>query len=339
MGRARNIRLLSFTLILLTVGAIFFAASVGSAAIPLSNVIHILSSPSSAGDTFPHSFRIIVLSIRLPRIILSVIAGMGLGVSGAIFQGIFRNPMANPYILGVSSGSAFGVAVGMAFGLEASFLGMGAIPLTAFCGGILTALFVYFISGNGKSIFSLLLSGIAMGFFLSALMSLVMYLHRDQIENIIYWSMGSFNAASRDKIFIAGPVIIIGSLLCMLFSRDLNIMALGDDTARSLGVSVRKRRLFFLITSTVITASAVSVSGVIGFVGLIVPHALRILTGPDHRTLLPLSMLSGGLFLLLADTLARTILSPTELPVGIVTSLFGAPFFIYLLHNQRNKLL
>ncbi len=335
MEPVRHLKIVFALLILFLAAAVFLSAAMGSASIPFSDVMRMFTSPDKS---FPSAFRIIIFQIRLPRIILSVIVGMGLAVSGAVFQGIFQNPMANPYVLGVSSGAAFGVAVGMAMGFEVSFLGLGAISIAAFTGGILTALFVYFISGNGRSVFSLLLSGIAMGFFLSALMSLIMYLNRNQIENIVYWSMGSFNTASWDKIAVAGPVIILGSLFLMAFYRDLNILVLGDDTARSLGVSVRSRRLLFLLVSTVITASAVSVSGVIGFVGLIIPHILRILTGPDHKTLIPLSMLSGGLFLLLADTLSRTILSPTELPVGIVTSLFGAPFFIYLLRNHRKVL-
>ncbi len=335
MTRTRSVPALFVLLIIMLSTAAFFSAALGSASIPFSDI---LSMFTSRGGTVPRSYHIILFQIRLPRIILSIIVGMGLGVSGAVFQGIFRNPMANPYILGVSSGAAFGVAVGMTLGFEASFLGLGAISIAAFAGGILTALGVYFISGNGRSIFSLLLSGIAMGFFLSALMSLIMYLNRNQIENIVYWSMGSFNTASWNKIAVAGPVIIAGSLFLMLFSRDLNILVLGDDTARSLGVSVRSKRLLFLIISTLITAGSVSVSGVIGFVGLIIPHVLRLVTGPDHKTLLPLSMLSGGLFLLLADTLSRTILSPTELPVGIVTSLVGAPFFIHLLRTHRTDL-
>lgn len=330
--------MITFALLLFSLlGIMLLASALGSASIPFSDVVDVLISPlsPSRGDTIKNSFKIIILQVRLPRIILSVIAGMGLAVSGTVFQGIFRNPMANPYILGVSSGAAFGVALGMALGLQISFLGIGAIPISAFIGGMSTALFVYFISGNGRSIFSLLLSGIAMGFFLSALMSLVMYLNRDQLENIVYWSMGSFNAASWIKILVSGPVILLGSALIMVFSKDLNILVLGDDTARSLGIAVRTKRLFFLLLSTLITANAVSVSGVIGFVGLIIPHTLRILTGSDHRTLLPLSMISGGIFLLLSDTLARTLLSPTEVPVGIITSLFGAPFFIYLLNKQR----
>ncbi len=331
-------RTITFTLLLISLlGIMLLASALGSASIPFSDVVDVLISPfsPSRGETIKNSFKIIILQVRLPRIILSVIAGMGLAVSGTVFQGIFRNPMANPYILGVSSGAAFGVALGMALGLQISFLGIGAIPISAFIGGMSTALFVYFISGNGRSIFSLLLSGIATGFFLSALMSLVMYLNRDQLENIVYWSMGSFNAASWIKILVSGPVILLGSALIMVFSKDLNILVLGDDTARSLGIAVRTKRLFFLLLSTLITANAVSVSGVIGFVGLIIPHTLRILTGSDHRTLLPLSMISGGIFLLLSDTLARTLLSPTEVPVGIITSLFGAPFFIYLLNKQR----
>ncbi|NOY10464.1 MAG: iron chelate uptake ABC transporter family permease subunit [Spirochaetes bacterium] len=340
MSLSRHRKIIFALLLISLSGIMLIVSTVGSVSIPVSDVFKVLISPiiPSQGESLKNSFKIIILLVRLPRIILSVITGMGLAVSGAVFQGIFRNPMANPYILGVSSGAAFGVALGMTLQLQISFLGLGAVPLSAFFGGMLTALVVYFISGNGRSIFSLLLSGIAMGFFLSALMSLIMYLNRDQLENIVYWSMGSFNAASWIKILISGPVILLGSAVIMIFSKDLNILILGDDTAMSLGVAVRAKRLFFLIISTIITASAVSASGVIGFVGLIIPHTLRILTGPDHRTLLPLSMISGGIFLLLSDTIARTLLSPTEVPVGIITSLFGAPFFIYLLHKRRKAL-
>ncbi len=324
-------------LLIVLAAAVFTAATVGSAKVPFSDVMKILFPFLSKGGAVSHNvFKVIILKIRLPRIFLAVITGMGLAVSGAVFQGIFRNPMANPYILGISSGAAFAVAMGMALGLQATVLGMGAISISAFLGGFLTSLVVYFISGGGKSVFSLLLSGIAIGFFLSALMSLVMYLNRNQIENIVYWTMGSFNASTWTKVAVSAPVIIIGAVLLMFFSKDLNIMVTGDDSAKSLGIEVQSRRLFFLLVSTFITAGAVSVSGVIGFVGLVVPHVLRILTGPDHRSLIPLSMVSGGIFLLLSDTLARTLLSPTEIPVGIITSIFGAPFFIYLLFRKRN---
>ena len=330
---------LVFIILLIVLAAVMFAASaVGSASIPFSDVMKILFARFIPADNqvTNRAFEVIVLKIRLPRIILAVITGMGLAVSGTVFQGIFRNPMANPYILGISSGAAFSVALGMALGLQTTFLGMGAISISAFIGGFLTSIVVYIISGGGKSVFSLLLSGIAIGFFLSALMSLVMYLNRNQIENIVYWTMGSFNAASWVKVSISGPVVIFGSLVLIIFSGDLNIMVTGDDSAKSLGVAVKSRRLFFLLVSTFITAGAVSVSGVIGFVGLVIPHVLRLLTGPDHRSLIPFSMVSGGIFLLLSDTLARTILSPTEIPVGIITSIFGAPFFIYLLFRKRN---
>lgn len=328
--------LLSGLLILL----MFAASAVGSASIPFSDVLKILTSPAGTLPELSNpSFRIIILKIRLPRIFLAVITGMGLAVSGAVFQGIFQNPMANPYILGISSGAAFGVALGTAIGLQLTFLGLGAVPVSAFLGGFLTSLAVYYISGRGRSVFALLLSGIAVGFFLAALMSLIMYLNRDQVENIVYWTMGSFNAASWSKIAVSTPVVLAGSFILILFSGDLNIMVTGDDSAKSLGIEVKSKRLFFLFISTLITAGAVSVSGVIGFVGLIIPHIMRILTGPDHRSLIPLSMVSGGIFLLVSDTIARTILSPTEIPVGIVTSIFGAPFFIYLLSRRRNSIL
>ncbi len=336
-GKHRKTVFLILLIILAVSG--FSAMTVGSASIPFPDILRIVF-PGVFGEagSLPASFTTIIMKIRLPRVILAVITGMGLAVSGTVFQGIFRNPMANPYVLGISSGAAFAVSLSLILGMQLTFIGMTAVSVSAFAGGIGTAFIVYFLSGNGRSTFSLLLSGIAMNFFLSALTSLVMYLNRDQIENIVYWTMGSFNAASWEKIMISGPVVIAGSLILILFSKDLNIMTMGDDTAKSLGVNVRSRRLLFLIISTVITAGAVSVSGVIGFVGLIIPHIMRILTGPDHKTLLPVSMAAGGIFLLISDTLARTVLSPTEIPVGIITSLFGAPFFIFLLARGRNSI-
>ncbi len=336
-GRHRKTVFIILLLILAVSG--FSAMTVGSASIPFSDILRIVFPGIFSGaGSLPASFTTIIMKIRLPRVILAVITGMGLAVSGTVFQGIFRNPMANPYVLGISSGAAFAVSLSLILGMQLTFMGMTAVSVSAFAGGIGTAFIVYFLSGNGRSTFSLLLSGIAMNFFLSALTSLVMYLNRDQIENIVYWTMGSFNAASWEKIIISGPVVIAGSLILIIFSKDLNIMTMGDDTAKSLGVNVRSKRLLFLIISTVITAGAVSVSGVIGFVGLIIPHIMRILTGPDHRTLLPVSMVAGGIFLLISDTLARTVLSPTEIPVGIITSLFGAPFFIFLLARGRNSI-
>jgi len=336
-GRHRKTVFIILLLILAVSG--FSAMTVGSASIPFSDILRIVFPGIFGGaGSLPASFTTIIMKIRLPRVILAVITGMGLAVSGTVFQGIFRNPMANPYVLGISSGAAFAVSLSLILGMQLTFIGMTAVSVSAFAGGIGTAFIVYFLSGNGRSTFSLLLSGIAMNFFLSALTSLVMYLNRDQIENIVYWTMGSFNAASWEKIMISGPVVIAGSLILILFAKDLNIMTMGDDTAKSLGVNVRSRRLLFLIISTVITAGAVSVSGVIGFVGLIIPHIMRILTGPDHKTLLPVSMAAGGIFLLISDTLARTVLSPTEIPVGIITSLFGAPFFIFLLARGRNSI-
>lgn len=326
-------------LLLVLLCLMIIASTIGSANIPLSDVARIVISPifPGADDGVKQSFKIIIRMVRLPRVLLSVLAGMGLAISGAVFQGIFRNPMANPYILGVSSGAAFGATLGMILGLQITFLGVGAVPLSAFIGAIGASLLVYILSGGGKSVMPLLLSGIALGFFLTALMSLLMYFNRDQLERIVYWSMGSFNAANWTKVALTAPVILSGSIVILFFARDLNLMVLGDDTARGLGIPVRYSRIIFLLTSTIITASAVSVSGIIGFVGLIIPHIIRIITGPDHRTLIPNSMLAGGIFLLLSDTLARTVLSPTEIPVGIITSLAGAPYFLLLLYQRRKQ--
>jgi iron complex transport system permease protein len=281
----------------------------------------------------------ILLNLRLPRILLALVAGAGLAVAGAAFQGIFKNPMAEPYVLGISSGTALGAALAMAMGLEANLMGFGLITFSAFVAGLITAMTVYRIARIGRKTptVTLLLSGIAVNFFLTASISLIMTFKREQIERIVMWTMGSVAAANWTEVLMVSPLVLLATGVLSIYSRDLNLVLLGDETAQSLGVEVEKVKRAILGVSTLLVAAIVSVSGIIGFVGLIVPHMVRILCGPDHRAVIPFSALGGAALLIGCDTLARTLVPPSEIPVGIITSLFGVPFFLYLLVKGKKK--
>ena len=327
----RRARVLLPALLLAVLLAGAAAMTLGSAGLGLRDLLAVLAREGSRPDT------VILLQIRLPRILLAALVGMGLAVSGAVFQGVFRNPLAEPYILGVSGGAALGVTVYSVSG-AAAVLGAVGVPLAAFVGALAASMTVLFVGGMGRSsTTTLLLAGIAVGFFMSAVISLLMFLNRDALQRIILWTLGSFSAASYQDVAVLLPVVLLGSAVLLLFSRDLNVMVLGDEAAEGLGVPSTRTRVLLLGIATLVAAACVSVSGIIGFVGLVIPHILRIITGPDHRTLLPLATFGGALFVLLADTLARTMLAPSEIPVGIITSMVGAPYFLYLLRSRKGR--
>ncbi|MGQ9628718.1 MAG: FecCD family ABC transporter permease [bacterium] len=339
--RARG-RIFVFALGLLLAISILLAASIGPANISFREAaeivvgeIPILGNRLGISD-IPASHITIVLSVRLPRIALAALVGAGLSAVGVALQGLFKNPMADPYVLGISSGSALGATVAISFGLSASLLGLGSVPLAAFAGGIGTMFLVYSLArvGGRVPISSLLLSGIVVGSFLSAVVSLIIVLHSHEVGHVIFWLMGGFSARGWQHVRASAPYIILGVAFISFFARDLNIMLLGEESAQNLGVSVERLKKILLVVSSLVTAAAVSVSGMIGFVGLIIPHVVRLLVGPDHRILVPVASLGGAIFLVVMDTLARTVISPTELPVGILTALCGGPFFIYLLRRR-----
>ncbi|MDI6902228.1 MAG: iron chelate uptake ABC transporter family permease subunit [Methanocellales archaeon] len=280
----------------------------------------------------------IIFQIRLPRIILGVFVGAALGVAGATMQGLFKNPMADPYIIGISSGAALGATFAIAFGLN--LLGIHTIPLMAFIFAVGAIFLVYNIASVGGKlpVGTLLLAGIAVSLFLSAITSFMMYISGEKLHGIVFWLMGGLWARSWDHVWMAVPWICLGSAIIYIFARDLNVMLLGEEPAQHLGIEVEILKKIMMVSASLIAAAAVAVSGIIGFVGLIIPHIMRILVGPDHRILLPGSALVGGIFLVWADTLARTIIAPTELPVGIITALFGGPFFIYLLRKRKRSM-
>lgn len=278
----------------------------------------------------------IIRNVRLPRVILGFIAGAALSVCGAGFQGIFRNPMADPFILGVSSGAALGAAVGIVLHLNKSFLGMSGTTFLAFVGSFLTIGLVYNISKVGKKVpvATLLLSGIAVSQTLSALNSLVMILNKESMDQIVFWTMGSLNGKGWNQIAQVLPWSVIGILILLSSARELDIMLTGEDTAIQLGVNVEFLKKKVLFASSMITAAVISVTGIIGFVGLVVPHVVRMVTGPKHGRIMPLSLLFGGTFLIICDTLARSLVA-WEIPVGIITSVCGGPFFLYLLRKMK----
>jgi len=282
---------------------------------------------------------IIVQKMNLPRVIMGCFVGAGLGIAGAVMQAVFRNPMASPYILGLSSGAALGAAIGMTVTIP--FLPtMLLVPLLAFVTCMATLFLVYSISRVGGRVptETLLLAGIAVGSFLTALVSLLTYLAENQMQGIIYWTMGNLTNATWDNILIVAPLMFAGCILMVTCSRDLNAMMLGDAHALDLGVEVSKVRIQLLVASALVTAAAVAFVGVIGFVGLVVPHILRIVMGPNNRVLLPASLLGGAAFLLMCDYISRVIApSIGILPIGIITSLIGAPYFIYLLRRRRSE--
>lgn len=279
--------------------------------------------------------RLIILSLRFPRTIMAGLVGAGLSVSGATLQALLRNPLADPYILGVSSGSAVGAIVAILIGLSTSSFGL---PLASFIGAMITIFIVfYFGKQNGKiHPNTLLLAGVIIGSFLSSLiMFFISISPKEELHTIIFWLMGDFSFSNLRAILIILPYIIFGIIGIYLLSRSLNLIISGEETAVQLGVDIERVKILSYLLASLITAASVSVCGLIGFVGLIIPHSIRLLFGGDHRLLIPSSAILGASFLIASDTIARTLFSPTELPVGVITAAFGGPFFIYILKTRK----
>ena len=274
--------------------------------------------------------------LRLPRVLLSVVVGAVLSVCGAAYQSIFRNPLTDPYVLGVSSGASLGAAVAILVGLEAYLWGVGGCALVA---ALLTVLLIYKIAsiGNRMHTTTLLLTGVCLTLLISAVISFLMVLNHEKMDSIIFWTMGSFGSATWTDVVIVAPVAVVGIGVVLYYSRDLNLLLAGSEAARSMGVEVERVKRMLLLFTTLMVAFAVRSCGVIGFVGLIVPHAVRLVAGPDNRRVVPYSVVCGALFVLVCDTLARTMLRPSELPVGSLTSIVGAPLFIYLLYRNKKR--
>lgn len=275
----------------------------------------------------------LIVGVRLPRVLLAALVGASLAAAGCIYQSLFRNPLADPYILGVSSGAGLGAVLALAATAGATSARYGAVPVAAFAGALLTMLLVTKLaSWRGRlEAVSLLLAGVAVSYTLAALTSFVMVFAREQMAAVVFWMMGGLGAASWPYVGVIGVMFVVGCAAALSMTRELNLMLLGDERAGQLGLSVDRFKLLALAVASLLTAAAVAVAGLIGFVGLMVPHMVRLLLGPDHRVLLPASLLGGASVLILADLIARIILAPVEIPVGIVTALIGGPFFVWLL--------
>jgi len=279
-------------------------------------------------------YQSVILEVRLPRILTSLSVGFGLAVAGTVFQGLLLNPLADPFTLGVSSGAAFGAALALLLGL--SFLGPASLPLTAFAGAALTLLAVIRMAGRDGELAptNLILSGVIVSAILSAGISFIKYMADERVAAIVFWLMGSFVSRTWTDALLTGATSMLGFAVCLHYARDLNIMSLGMRSARSLGVDTGRVRLILLLTASLMSAVCVSVSGIIGFVGLIMPHLMRLAIGPDNRWLLPASGLGGAFLLLAADTLSRAVL-PNEVPIGVLTALIGGPVFCWLFSKSR----
>jgi len=329
--KVKRLTLLSVLLVLLVLGFLF----------------SLLEGPveTHPGDLFNFIFHNlhdetlskIFIDIRLSRALLAFLVGASLSLSGAILQGYFQNPMAGPFVVGVSSGASFGAVLCIYLGLNIQFFGISLQSIFAFASGFAIVFLVYLLSQK-KGVFkveTLLLTGIAAGALASALTSFLIFFKSESYHEAIFWLLGSFRLSDLNQITAVLPYFLLCFMVAQWLAKDMNLLVQGDDIAQSLGCPVKRVRKTFLAVSTLLAASSVSVSGIIGFIGLVVPHWIRILIGPDHRYLFLFSSLTGGVFLVFSDLLARPLLSPTELPIGIITAAVGAPFFIYLLSQRR----
>lgn len=292
------------------------------------------------GVTCDDSIRFIIFEVRLPRIILAVLTGSLLSMAGAVYQAIFQNPMADPYVIGISSGAAFGATIAIIFLPPMMLLGNSIVSLAAFLSAILTSILVYFISKTKRGVdtFSLLLTGVVISTVLSSFISLMMLAHQDEAMKIITWTMGSFNAKSWNHVLTILIPTVIGIFFTIYHGKDLNVLVMGEEEAMTMGLDTKRLKRNMLLICALLTSIAVSVSGIIGFVGLIVPHFIRLIFGSEHKFLLKASFVFGAIFMLLSDTIARSLLGGFEIPVGIITSLIGGPLFLILLVRYRRNL-
>ncbi|MGM0508807.1 MAG: FecCD family ABC transporter permease [Fusobacteriota bacterium] len=337
--RNQKYKILFIISIIISLITIIFSVTIGTVKIPFFDAIKIILNKTLNIDfDINKTYGVILYKLRLPRTILSGIIGIGLATIGAVYQSVFKNPMADPYVLGISSGAALGATLGMVF-FSVFQYSFTVISIFAFFGAFLTLILVYQIAKvkNILPVVTLLLSGISVNLFFSSLISFVMILKRKQMGEIFFWIMGSVNSATWRDIIVLTPVIFIGSGILYFFFRELNIILTGEETAKTLGIDVEKTKKIILVVSSIMIAFIVASSGIIPFVGLIVPHIVRLLIGSNNRYLIPLSGIFGAIFLMLSDIIARVLISPSELPIGIITALVGTPYFIWLLYKTKEE--
>ncbi|MFF2187745.1 FecCD family ABC transporter permease [Streptomyces sp. NPDC058155] len=315
------------------------SAGLGAYDIPLGDVLasvrHRIGLGGAALERVPES---VLWNVRLPRVVLALLVGASLGCAGALMQGVFGNPLAEPGVIGISAGAAVGAVASIALGL--SFLGNWTVTVCAFVSGLLTVLLVYVMSRSGgrTEVVTLILTGIAVNAFAGALIGLsIFFADNAQITQITFWQLGSLAQATWPKVLAVLPCALLGLAVAPLYARKLDLLALGERPARHLGVDVERLRVVLVLVVALLTAAAVAVAGIITFVGLLVPHLLRMANGPGHRFLVPGSALGGALVLVAGDLAARTVAAPAELPLGVLTALFGSPFFFWLLRRTRRR--
>ncbi len=313
---------------------LLLSLAIGSVFIPPVELWRALSGTSTS-DTF----RTILWNIRLPRTLLIALVGSALAGSGAAYQGLFRNPLADPYLIGVASGAGLGAVIAMSVKWPYTLLGLLAVPLAAFIASLLTVALVYTLARIGGSVptTNLILAGVAVSSFAVSLTSFLMLRSTGEVRRAIGWLLGGVSLVSWEATLALIPYLAVGLTMLILTGYALNLLQFGDDQATQLGLNVRRAKIIIITAASLVTAAAVSFAGIIGFVGLIVPHIVRLWWGVDYRRLIPLSILGGASVLLFADVLARVVLAPQELPVGIVTALAGAPFFLWVLRRAKNQ--
>ncbi|MDD5039019.1 MAG: iron chelate uptake ABC transporter family permease subunit [Dehalococcoidales bacterium] len=336
--RSRIYAIVGLSVLLIVVVAL--AATVGSVKIPFPVTWQVMISKLPFFHIAPawsSSIETIILEIRLPRVILAGLVGAALATAGATYQGLFRNPLADPYLIGVAQGASLGAVVGFLLPTAWHSLGLGVVPLLAFIGAIASTAIVYSLARVGKTlpVTTIILAGVALGSLLGSIVSYLIISSGEKMHGIIFWLMGSFSLSQWSDVKLVLPYVVAGIGVILLYARPLNIMQLDEEQALQLGINVERLKLVLLAAATLITAAAVSFVGTIGFVGIIIPHAVRLLWGADYRFLLPLSVLTGAIFMILADVVARTVQAPAEIPIGVITALCGAPFFLYLLRRRK----
>lgn len=310
----------------------------GTESITLTQALQIVWNKLASGVDVHGSKGVILFQVRLPRLLLAALVGGTLAMVGVTLQALLRNPLADPFVLGISSGTALGAIIALLLGFNVSFWGFTATPLFGFLGGLITLSFLYRMSQvRGKILVqTLLLTGVILNAMISAVIMFITYMvDANKVFGIVYWLMGNLGSVEMQALGIVVLYLLVGMGLLFGLAKGLNLLALGEETASSLGLEAERTKKMAFFATALLTGAVVSVSGLIGFVGIMIPHVLRSLTGPDHRLLLPSSLLGGGIFLMGADTIARSIIAPTEIPVGVITALCGGPFFLYLLRRGR----
>lgn len=342
-GNFLNNRLFAYCLaVLFLIASALIGISIGTVSVPIISIIKIIGSemfPFIPREPIDPMYANIVLNIRLPRVILAGLVGAALAIAGAAFQGLLRNPLADPYTLGVSSGASVGAVMTLFFQISLPVIGSFTLPFISILCAFLTIFLVLGFArriDRSMKVETIILTGIIFSSFLGAMISLLIALTGDELRQILGWLLGSVSMRGWPYIKMILPFLIVGSLILIANSKELNAMSFGEERAQHLGVNVQRRKLTILIAGSILTGAAVAVSGTIGFVGLVIPHLTRILWGPDHTHLLPLSILTGSGFLILADLVSRTIISPVELPIGVITALIGAPVFGLILLKRRS---